>query len=85
MFEDWKTFFPPQHDEVKQRKEFHAALSKIEDLGFVHQFSEQPAAWEIRRILKARLPVAELEELKSQLLAAAASRGKTGQVEKSDG
>lgn len=85
LFEGWKTFFPPQHDEVKQRKEFHAALSKIEDLGFVRQFSEQPAAWEIRRILKARLPVAELEGLKSQLLAAAASRGKTGQVEKSDG
>lgn len=85
LFDAWKTFFPPQHDEVKQRKELSAALSKLEDLGFVRQFSEQPEVWEIRRILKARLPVAELENLKSQLLAAAATCGKADQSEKSDG
>lgn len=85
LFDAWKTFFPQQHDEVKQRKELSVALSKLEDLGFVRQFSEQPEAWEIRRILKARLSVAELESLKSQLLAAASSRGKSDQAEKSDG
>jgi hypothetical protein len=84
LFEAWKTFFPPQHDEVKQRREFSAALTKLEDLGFVRRFSEEPEAWEIRRILKARLPVAELESLKAQLLAAVASRGKSDRAEKSD-
>jgi hypothetical protein len=77
LFDSWKTFFPLQHDEVKQRREFTSALSKLEDLGFVRLYSEQPQAWEIRRILKARLPVVELEALKAQLLAAVASRGKT--------
>jgi len=85
LFDAWKTFFPPQHDEVKQRKEFASALSKLAELGFVRLFSEQPEAWEVRRILKARLSVAELEALKAQLLAAVASRGQAEPAESADG
>jgi hypothetical protein len=71
LFEQWKAFFPPQADEVRQRREFLAALRKLEDLGFSRKINDTPECWEVRRILKARLPVSELENLKGQLLAAA--------------
>lgn len=73
LFDEWKTFFPAQHDEVRKRRELNAALSRLDELGFVRKFSDEPEAWEVRRILKARLPVAELESLKLQLLAAISS------------
>ena len=67
LFDDWKTFFPPQSDEVRARKELATAINKLEELGFIKRFGDQPEAWEIRKILKARLPVSELEQLKLQL------------------
>ena len=48
-----------------------AALAKLEELGFVRKIADEPEAWEIRRILKARLPVAELDNLKARMLGAA--------------
>lgn len=74
IFDQWKAFFPAQYDEVRQRKEFSAALHKLDDLGFVRKFADNPEAWEVRRILKAKLPASELEALKQQLAAAAAAR-----------
>jgi hypothetical protein len=67
LFEQWRSFFPAQVDEVRQRKEFASSLNKLEDLGFVRKFGDNPESWEVRRILKARLPAAELEALKDQL------------------
>ncbi|HLO42020.1 MAG TPA: DUF4194 domain-containing protein, partial [Phycisphaerales bacterium] len=75
VFDQWKGFFPAQFDEVRQRKEFNAALHKLEELGFVRKFADNPETWEVRRILKAKLPASELEALKQQLAAAAAARG----------
>ena len=74
LFDHWRAFFPMSYDEVRQRRELDASLAKLCDLGFVRKFSNEPEAWEIRRILKARLPISELENLKSQLLAAAQRR-----------
>lgn len=74
LFEQWKPFFPPQHDEVKQRKAFSAAMKKLVDLGFARKFGDSPESWEVRRILKARLPAAELERLREQLVMALANR-----------
>ena len=85
LFDEWKTFFLTQPDEVKLRKEFAAALNKLKDLDFVRKFSDEPEAWEIRRIVKARLPLAELESLKEQLTAAAARRGISAAEGESDG
>jgi hypothetical protein len=73
LFDRWKSFFPSQHDEVRQRREFDVSLHKLAELDFVRRFSDDPAVWEVRRILKARLPVAELEQLKAKLLAATPS------------
>ena len=74
VFDQWKSFFPAQHDEVRQRREFSSAINKLDDLGFVRKFADNPESWEIRRILKARLPAAELEHLKANLIAATANR-----------
>jgi hypothetical protein len=75
LFDQWRGLFPPEHDEVRSRKELSAALRKLEDLGFIRRFSDEPEGWEVRRILKARLPAAELETLKAQLLRAAGEHG----------
>ena len=80
LFEQWKLFFPASDDEVRQRKEFNTSVSKLEELGFVRRFGgEEANAWEIRRVIKARLAVTELEQLKVQLAAAAGDRGRGSQ------
>lgn len=76
VFDQWRMFFPAGQDEVRQQKEFASVLRKVEDFGFIRKFAESPEAWEIRRILKARLPVTELELLKEHLVAAATVAGR---------
>ena len=68
LFEQWKALRLSQGDDVKQLKELRSTCKRLEDFGFVRRFSDDPPDWEIRRILKARLPAAELESLKDQLL-----------------
>lgn len=75
LFETWKAFFPDVHDEMKLKKALNAALSTLEELKFVREFSKAPEEWEIRRILKARLPTAELERLLSELTTESNARG----------
>lgn len=75
LFDQWRVFFSSGQDEVRQDKDFNSALKRIEELGFIRKFTEDPEAWEIRRILKARLPVSELEMLKQRLLEFAARDG----------
>jgi hypothetical protein len=75
LFEQWQSIAPSRHDDVRARRDLSAALGKLEELGFVRKYSDEPEAWEIRRILKARLPVTELEALKAKLLNAAKTRG----------
>lgn len=67
----WRAFFTRQNDEVKLNRTLQASLRKLEDLKFVKQFEDEPPSWEIRRILKARIPISELEALKSALMARA--------------
>jgi hypothetical protein len=75
LFDQWKVFFPSQSDEVRQHREFMTSMRKLEELGFIKKFSDSPETWEIRRILKSRLPVTELERLKEQLVTAVARGG----------
>lgn len=71
LLEQWKPFFPAVSDEVTLRKDLLASLAKLEDLGLIREFARDSGAasssWEIRRILKARLPAAELERLRQTL------------------
>lgn len=67
LLDSWKSFFPDQGDEVKLRRDLQSTLRKLEDLGFVRKFGQEPASWEVRRILKARLTADVLEHLHQQL------------------
>lgn len=71
LIDAWKTFFPSVEDDVRLRKRFATAINKLANLKFVRKFHDDPETWEVRRILKARLPIDELENLKNQLIAAA--------------
>lgn len=74
LFDQWKSFFPQQKDEPRQLKDLQLSLKKLEELGFVRSFGQVPPSWEVRRILKARITVEVLEQLRDQLQTAA-SRG----------
>ena len=75
LLEQWKMFFSTQYDDVQYKNALATAMHKLEEIGFVKKFSDSSDAWEIRRILKARLPVAELERLKEAMVSAAAQKG----------
>ena len=66
----WEAFFPDQTDSVRLNRSLTAALRKMEDLKFVRPFEKDPPTWEIRRIIKARLPLADLERLRVSLASA---------------
>lgn len=68
LLDQWKALRLSPGDDVKQLKEMRATFKRLDDFGFVRRFSDDPPTWEVRRILKARLPAAELESLKDQLL-----------------
>jgi hypothetical protein len=85
LFDRWKTLGPAQQDEVRAQRDLASALNKLQDLGFVRKFSDEPETWEVRRILKARLPVAELEDLKARLRSAGERRARDRKASESDG
>jgi hypothetical protein len=84
LLEQWKPFFPSQRDDVRQRRDLLSALRKLEELSFVRQFTDDPQSWEVRRVLKARLPASELESLKQHLVEALTARSASGAEERID-
>jgi hypothetical protein len=80
LFDSWKSFFPADSDELQLRRRLASTLRRLEELKFVKLFQTEPEAWEIRKLLKARLPIEELENLRDRLLVA--ERGENnGQAE----
>jgi hypothetical protein len=79
LFDRWRILSQAQHDEVRARRELSSSLGKLEDIGFVRKLTDEPEAWEIRRILKARLPVSELESLKARMLGAVGGHSRNGE------
>jgi len=75
LFIQWQRFFPPKQDEQKQYKDYLRILKSVAEMGFARLVSKDPPAWEIRRILKARLDARALESLLGQL---AEKRGEQG-------
>lgn len=74
LLDAWKSFFPGDADELQLRKRLTTTLRRLEGLKFVKLFQSDPEAWEIRKLLKARLPLEELENLRDRLLAAERER-----------
>lgn len=66
----WEAFYPDENDDVKLNRQLSSTLRKLEELRFVRLFEKDPPSWEIRRILKARVPLADLERLRLSLVAA---------------
>ncbi len=77
----WEAFFPDQTDSVRLNRTLTAALRKMEELKFVRPFEKDPPSWEIRRIIKARLPLSDLERLRMSLMAAVGKKMDDSQTE----
>jgi len=73
LFELWKAYFPSASDEVRLNAALDKALTTLEDMKFIKQFSKEPAEWSVQRVLKARLPVEKLEKLLETLTTVAAA------------
>ena len=63
----WRTFFPDSKDEVRLNDSLSRQLAKFEKLKFVRRFEKAPPSWEVRRILKARLPLETLKSIRAEL------------------
>lgn len=70
LFDGWKSLFPAESDEIQLRKRLQVSLKKLEELKYVVKFDSENDEWEVRKILKARLPLEELELLRDRLVAA---------------
>ena len=68
LFEQWKSYFPRDHDELKLRKQLNAAIKTLDSLKFIRRFGKDVDEWEVRRILKARLIAADLEAVRDQFV-----------------
>jgi len=63
----WKSFFPANSDEVNLRKGLIKALNQLEKLKFVSKLKSEADSWEVRKLLKVRIPAEELEHLRDRL------------------
>lgn len=63
LFEIWKTYFPANSDEVTLRKRLGTTLNQLDKLSFVRKLKTESESWEVRKLLKARIPLEELESL----------------------
>lgn len=68
LFELWKTFFPADSDEVSLRKNLTKTLNQLEKLKFVRKLKADQDSWEVRKLLKARVPLDQLEDLRTRLV-----------------
>ena len=75
----WKMFFPDDADEVRLNDALTKQLLKLERLRFVRRFERKPPSWEIRRILKARLPLESLKQIRTALQQELTKRQEAGQ------
>lgn len=64
----WSEICGSDEDPVRLNRKLTAHLKSLQEMKFVKQFSDTPPAWEVRRILKARLPLSQLEQLRSKPL-----------------
>ncbi|MEZ6048608.1 MAG: DUF4194 domain-containing protein [Planctomycetaceae bacterium] len=67
----WKSFFPSsaQADEVNLRKKLTSTFNQLEKLRFISRIKSDRDTWEVEKLLKARIPLEELESLRDRLVA----------------
>lgn len=64
----WSEICGHQDDQVRLNRQLTSHLKSLQDMKFIRQFSDSPPSWEVRRILKARLPLAEMEQMRTELV-----------------
>lgn len=69
ILEQWKTFFSPDEDEIALRKKLITSFNQLEKLKFVSRIKSETDKWEVEKLLKARVPLEELETLRNRLVA----------------
>lgn len=84
LLEVWGTLIPGEFDAVRLNRNLSGQLRKLEELKFVRLYEKTPPSWEVRRILKARLSLAEMERLRSDLEAELQRRGASGETDSGD-
>jgi len=68
LFEIWKSYFPASTDEISLRKALIKTMNSLEKLKFVQSEKANADTWEVRKLLKARLTVEHLEDLRNRLM-----------------
>jgi len=66
LLEIWAGLVKEQVDEKKLRREFEGCLKQMQEVGFLKRIKADADDFEIRRILKARVSLQFLEELKGR-------------------
>lgn len=67
LFDLWKSFHSSNSDEVALQKRLTQMLNQLEKLKFVRKLKSDSDAWEVRKLLKARIPIDELDHLRDRL------------------
>jgi hypothetical protein len=67
LFELWQGFFPSVSDELQLRKSLLKSMNQLEKLKFVQAVKQSKDSWEVKKLLKARVTVEQLEDLKNRL------------------
>ncbi len=63
----WQTFSPDNSDEVRLNETLSKLLARLEKLKFVRKFENSPPSWEVRKIIKTRLPLDALKTIRNEL------------------
>lgn len=67
LLEVWKAYFPAESDEINLRKALLKTMNSLEKLKFVQSVKANSDSWEVRKLLKARLTIEQLEDLRIRL------------------
>jgi uncharacterized protein DUF4194 len=60
-------FIPESNNQVRDVKVIDTAIARLEEYGFLRAMTAEREAFEVMRVLKARIGVTELEEIKQRL------------------
>tara|TARA_R110002096_G_scaffold114770_11_gene248849 strand:+ start:2450 stop:3064 length:615 start_codon:yes stop_codon:yes gene_type:complete len=69
LFAAYLGFFGTVHDEKRLKAKFAPALKRITEFGFAKKLNQEPPAYLVRPILKARFSLEQMEQMKAKLLA----------------
>ncbi len=67
LFEQWSGMVAAQVDEKKLRRDFERCLAQMTEVGFIKKVQIDGDDYELKRILKARVSLQFLEELKLRI------------------